>query len=337
VGRIAVSIGIAAAAAMGLASSAQAACALKQIASIPITFVNNTPMVEVSINGKPAHLRFTLSDHPSLWGSAVESFGLTTSRPPAGPVTAYGLGGKSEVMIASVRELKFSELSVSNIKMMIISGARLDGEDGQFSLLLTGVSMRSADVGIELDFPHGVVRLLMEEKCKGEQVVYWGGGYSVVGVDDYGHFPVKLNGHLVRGVLGPGDEVSIISPRGARFAGVDLRAAGHMPMGMLADQPVNPVEVSISTFSQFTVGDETIKNAALAIGDTSPNDNERSVNYEAVASVVLGSDFARSHRIYIARSQSKIYFSYVGGAVFSDIYRRLGIESPSAADSQPKN
>jgi hypothetical protein len=32
--------------------------------------------------------------------------------------------------------------------------------------------------------------------------------------------------------------------------------------------------------------------------------------------MLIGSDFLRAHRVYIAHSQGKLYFSYVGGTVF---------------------
>jgi hypothetical protein len=36
----------------------------------------------------------------------------------------------------------------------------------------------------------------------------------------------------------------------------------------------------------------------------------------AAPEVILGTDFLRSHRVLVARSQRKVYFTYVGGTVF---------------------
>jgi hypothetical protein len=35
-----------------------------------------------------------------------------------------------------------------------------------------------------------------------------------------------------------------------------------------------------------------------------------------LAEMLLGSDFLRAHRILVAHSQDKLYFSYVGGTIF---------------------
>ena len=35
-----------------------------------------------------------------------------------------------------------------------------------------------------------------------------------------------------------------------------------------------------------------------------------------VPRMVLGVDFLRAHRVYVARSQRKLYFTYTGGTVF---------------------
>jgi hypothetical protein len=57
----------------------------------------------------------------------------------------------------------------------------------------------------------------------------------------------------------------------------------------------------------------------------------------AAPDMLLGADFLRSHRVLIAHSQRKIYFTYAGGAVFpersltscADIERRKDSQSES--------
>ena len=39
-------------------------------------------------------------------------------------------------------------------------------------------------------------------------------------------------------------------------------------------------------------------------------------NAAAPAAMLLGADFLRAHRVLIAHSQRKIYFTYAGGTVF---------------------
>jgi hypothetical protein len=54
------------------------------------------------------------------------------------------------------------------------------------------------------------------------------------------------------------------------------------------------------------VGDETVENAEMAVVDSGLNEVD----------VTLGADFLRAHRVLFAMSQTKLYFSYVGGEPF---------------------
>jgi hypothetical protein len=49
--------------------------------------------------------------------------------------------------------------------------------------------------------------------------------------------------------------------------------------------------------------------------------------------MLLGADFFRSHRVYVAREQRKVYVSYMGGPVFQTI----GVHPAAPAEtSAPK-
>jgi hypothetical protein len=48
----------------------------------------------------------------------------------------------------------------------------------------------------------------------------------------------------------------------------------------------------------------------------------------------MGADFLRAHRVLIARSQRKMYFTYAGGTVFpSEPFK--GCNNPSPGDPRP--
>lgn len=69
------------------------------------------------------------------------------------------------------------------------------------------------------------------------------------------------------------------------------------------------------------IGDEEIRNARLRFGDL------------GVVDMLLGDDFFLSHRVYVANSQHKLYFTYNGGPVFA--LNRPGKESAGAAAAKP--
>jgi len=69
----------------------------------------------------------------------------------------------------------------------------------------------------------------------------------------------------------------------------------------------NTIPSYIAPFSSFKIGDEEIRNTKLRIADIDiPG-----------ADMLIGPDFFLSHRIYVANSQHKLYFTYNGGPVFN--------------------
>jgi hypothetical protein len=323
--RITLFAAVAAALALGAGPAAHAECKMQMTASIPISFVNNQPMVVATINGKPANLRFSLNTETFLWGTSLKDYGLKEA---VGNSIAYlyGLGGSADATASLVHELKMGDAVQKNTYYYMVYSIRKDGEAGVF-----GSSAFRGQVDIEIDYPHNVVRVFKASGCKDDEVLYWGGNYSVIERDRSGFLPIKLAGKLLDGYFDPGNEVTFVSVDGARHAGVTLQAAGPLPMGMISGGAVKPIEVSIANFPELTVGEETIKNAPLVVGDIYPN-----ARNDFRLEIILGADFFRTHRVYISRQQRKIYFSYAGGTPFQDIYARLGVQAPSASPQPPK-
>jgi len=82
------------------------------------------------------------------------------------------------------------------------------------------------------------------------------------------------------------------------------------------------VENSIGALQSFTIGDEEIKNTKLRIADVALSGSE----------MLVGADFFLSHRVMVARSQRKLYFTYNGGPVFRlDKPADVIEDAPSAA------
>ena len=59
-------------------------------------------------------------------------------------------------------------------------------------------------------------------------------------------------------------------------------------------------------FERFELGGEAILHNRLEVGDFDMQD----------ADMLLGIDFFLSHRIYVSKQQSKMFFTYNGGPVF---------------------
>jgi tetratricopeptide (TPR) repeat protein len=66
------------------------------------------------------------------------------------------------------------------------------------------------------------------------------------------------------------------------------------------------IETFLAPFTSFEIGDESIKNTQLRVGDIDLHSSD----------MLLGADFFLSHHILISNSQKKVYFTYSGGPVF---------------------
>jgi hypothetical protein len=102
------------------------------------------------------------------------------------------------------------------------------------------------------------------------------------------------------------------------------------------------VKLYAAVFPTLTLGDETIRNARLRIADLfSMNTQIRTGSRIATQvmdepDMLLGADFFLSHRVYVARSQNKVYFSYSGGPVFTIKPHRPAPETaPSEEHASP--
>jgi hypothetical protein len=119
-------------------------------------------------------------------------------------------------------------------------------------------------------------------------------------------FTVLVNGVNMRAIIDSGATATTMSLAAAKRAGLELDAPGVTPAGHAVG--VGDVKVAYwhTTFKTFQMGEEVIRNADIGVVDG----KDKGVD------VVLGDDFLRSHRVLLAMSQRKIYFSYVGGQPF---------------------
>jgi hypothetical protein len=85
------------------------------------------------------------------------------------------------------------------------------------------------------------------------------------------------------------------------------------------------LETSHARFSSITVGQETVQHPELTVADVFANVREVHLGslieqtWFQEPDIVVGADFFRAHRVYIANSQGKIYFTYLGGVPYGPV------------------
>jgi tetratricopeptide (TPR) repeat protein len=169
---------------------------------------------------------------------------------------------------------------------------------------------------VEYDLAQGVIRLMKAEDCRKAQLAYWAGTsqpYSVIDIEPTSRAMWHtvgsgfVNGKEIRVMFDTGAGTSFLSLRAAERAGVKPDSPGVVPGGVSYGIDRNTYMTYIAPFASFKLGDEEIKNTRLRIGDLRLQDVD----------MLIGPDFFLSHRIYVANSQHKLYFTYNGGPVFN--------------------
>jgi predicted aspartyl protease len=314
-------IGRAAAAAFALAAvpvlAAPAACQLVKIGELSVTTARNESLAAVSINGRAAQMLMdTGAARSSLWRPALESLGLHSVH---SDVKFYGVGGTDQADTVTVRDFALGGYVVHDLTLFVLGHGT---QPGAFAGSLGEDFLSKLDV--EFDLRAHSIRFFTPKNCSGDEVVYWAKAYSMIrlvhpiGAGDQPYVKVVLNGHEVLAVLDSGATVSMVTSEVAARTGGGPAVAASSTRGIAGQ----PLATSVAVFPTLSVGQEQIQNVTLRIADLFGRDKEvRAGSWiptdpGSQPDMLIGADFFLAHRIYIARSQGKVYFTYQGGPIF---------------------
>ncbi len=317
-------------------ASATDRCVLKSFAELPVTMEGLRPMVTAKINGVEA--RFVVDSgafFSMLSPAAAAEFKLPT-RPVRVQFTGSrvgsefsvgGIGGGSATpRVATVQTLTLAEYPIHRVDFLV---GGTDTGGGSVGLLGENL-IRIADV--EYDLAGGVLRLIKPEDCGSRPLVYWATPSQRFGVVDLNEptalqpQPVgsaSVNGIRVRVAFDTGAPVSVLSLPAAKRAGITPDTPGVQPAGRMLGIGPNATKAWVAPIASFEIGGEEIKQTRLLIAD---------LRLGASTDMLLGDDFFLAHRVYVANGQSKLYFTYNGGAVF-----KLGSTPLQSAQAEPPN
>ena len=325
----------------GVACGAQAACKLSSLADFPLKPNPSRALVEGEINDRPVLL---ILDTGAFFSSipAPDAQRLGMSAYKIGSVG--GIGGSTQAGEGEVK-LKLGNFTYQRKPFAVLQMGSLDN---QASGLLGREFVSQHD--LELDLPDHQVRILIQEGCQPDGLVYWNKPYSLVklerGSSDRPEIlmEVKLNGRMILAELDSGAAHSIITSGAARAVGARVDASPAQPTN-LHGVGEHTVTSGAATLDTFTIGDETIKNAKVVVSDMWKYNREEQMgtllggmNERADSPrMLLGADFLRSHRVLVSNSLHVMVFSYVGGPVFDLAEARVandrGAAPPGGRDS----
>ena len=301
-------------------------CKLVKVAEWPVQLRNGLPILEGSINGKKIGILLDTGAFASLvTKSSLDRLGLAT-RETAGFIS--GFGGESRILLTRIDEFRLGNSVRKGLRVRVGGERALPGVD----FILGGDFFRELD--IEFDYAQGVVRLFQPVDCKGSALSYWDPGALQVPLEDgdWMVMPVSINGKAGRAMLDSGASSSVLGLSLAARAGVTPESPGVVPSGCSAGLGADLVRSWVGKFDSIEIGGEAIREANLHMSDMM----SQMIYNRSVPEMILGTDFLRSHRVYVARSQRKVYFSYLGGQVFPatpalDCDDRLKDKSPGEA------
>ena len=291
---------------LGASQSALASCRLAKIVELPVTMSGLQPMVAAQINGVD---QMFIVDSGAFFSmiSRPKAAELKLSLMPLQNMRLEGVGGEETPSETTVRAFTLVKVPLKDVEF-IVAGGGLGDAAGLLGQNVLGL----ADV--EYDLGGGAVRLMLPKDCENASLAYWNQDqYSVIPISK----PDETNPHTAGQVLVNGVKIPVLFDTGAGMSMMSLHAAarlgitpnspGVVPAGETFGIGRGTVRTWIAPIASLQIGDEQINNTKVRIGDMDLGE----------ADMLLGADFFLSHRVLVANSQSKLYFTYNGGPVFN--------------------
>jgi hypothetical protein len=279
-------------------------CRLVRIAEWPVRFERDLPVVDGAINGRKINVLLDTGAYASLlMRSAADRLGLAT-RGTYESMT--GFGGESEVTTTRLDELYIAGAVRNNVRVRVGAERPIPGVD----FILGDDFFRNAD--LEFDYAAGVVRLFQPKDCRDTPLAYWDRAALSVPMEDDNKvvIGIKVNGTDALALIDSGASSSVVHLAFAAKVGVTPQSAGVVAGGCMGGVGSNAVRQWIAPFERLELQGEVIRDARIGIADFTPE------LARLTPEVILGTDFLRAHRVLVARSQRRVYFTPSGGPVF---------------------
>lgn len=310
-------------------AAAHGKCTLARLPDMPVTMQGLVPTVHAQINGRDA---LFIADSGAFFNlvtpTAVADFKMRMDWSMHG-LYVSGIGGIESAQLAWARSFTIMGQTMPDVPFVVAGNSFGDAVG-----LLGQNVFRLADV--EYDLANGVIRLVQPRDCKKVQLAYWaaaaGKDYSVIDIEfataqePHTKAVAYLNGRKIRVMFDTGADQSVLTLAAAKHAGITPASAGVEPGGPQRGLGHRAPQSWLARFASFRLGDEEIQHARLRFGDIDIN-----------ADMLIGADFFLSHRVYVASSQHKLYFTYNGGPVFDldTAPQGAGAANPDAAPATP--
>ena len=301
-----------------LALAAPQDCKLVRIEEWAVRLERGLPVLDGEINGqKVAILLDTGTGLSFVPRAATGRLGLTRYESTGAQDTRT----TSTLETTRIDELRIGKAARRNWNLPVLGTVDFGS---QVSLVLGADFFTQADV--EFDLPNKAVRLFQATRdCEGVSLAYWardGASHVPLEREPAILVPVSVNGRPLRALLDSGSEFSALDTPEAARLGVTRATPGAVLAGCSIGVGRPAVDYWGARFESFIIGDEKIGTPTLRFADLfgRSGDAETGARLKSdsvgLPHMVLGNDFLGAHRVLVARSQGRLYFTYSGGTVF---------------------
>lgn len=307
--------------ALALAQPAQAACEFRKLGELSFD-PREAPTVDIVVGGKKGRLLINAGAYATTLtrdGAALlgikGGFRANTRTATAGGEVTHTVATLLNAQVGGAFYL--DRMDVLVLDEGVVTGGDIVGSLGQDVLAASDV---------EFDLASGRIAFFAPKDCARTFLAYWDAKAMTAptrrpSVDRSQLMTmIKLNGRPMPAQIVTGG-FSIVDRASAKTAGVDPATPGVESIGAINFG--GPREAWMGTFDSFAIGDEEIKNVKLPFASLF-NDMKLATTgtligkkVDDIPSVLLGLDFLRAHRVLIANSQGKMYFTFNGGTVFA--------------------
>ena len=182
-----------------------------------------------------------------------------------------------------------------------------------------------SSMDFELDLANRAVRFFQARDCVNTSLAYWTDGQpAYVQLQGSAEILVTaaVNGRPMLAIVDSGASVSALTMAESVRLGVGAKTPGVVNAGCSIGIGRPALDYWSSPFESFAIGSEVIRNPTLRIADFTRQTmvpqigGNQAHRFAAQPQMILGMDFLRAHRIFIANSQHRMYFTYAGGTVF---------------------
>lgn len=290
---------------------------------LPVTMVGGRALVTVRIDDKPVKLAL---DSGAFYSMLTEAAAAELELPldPLPPGRVMGVTGELKVRSTRVKRLQLSAGEINNVEFLVGGNEPGRGAQGLLGRNLLGAT------DTEYDLANGVVRLTVPNGvCAKDDLVYWAGTAPVSEIAlrpaSVTHPALvgmaKVNGRPVSALFDTG-AMSVLTL--ATAEGLGLSDAHMRKIGQVYGAGKGAASAWIGRVESFEIGDERVGPSDLVVADFKFTE----------ADMLLGIDFFLSHRVYVSKQRSRMYFTYNGGPIFAmDMAAKVALASPAGDPS----